>query len=317
MIIKLIIPYFGVFPDHMDLFLESCSYNEEFNFLLITDQKKPQNLPHNVIYIYMSFSDVQKLFHKKLGKHAILYSPYKLCDYKPIYGFVFSDYLEDADYWGHCDVDLVFGRLMNFYTENVFGVYEKIQTQGHLIFYKNSVRMNEMFKNSISIGIMADEMMKTKEPCFYDEIMFPALCRANGVSFYECRKFADILPQYSTFVLSNAECDLVNMPDQHFYWEKGYLFRTYTNSQGIKEKEGIMYIHLQKRPLSVHYKRGDFSNKIYFTPQGIYSEQDMSDKTEYGNIEHVKKYKRKRWAGLSIKKVIIHFKVYMLRKSGR
>ena len=37
--------------------------------------------------------------------------PYKLCDFKPAYGFIFGEYLKEYDYWGHCDIDIVWGDL--------------------------------------------------------------------------------------------------------------------------------------------------------------------------------------------------------------
>ena len=41
-------------------------------------------------------------------------SPYKLCDYKPVYGLIFDEDLQDYDFWGHCDVDLIFGDIRKF-----------------------------------------------------------------------------------------------------------------------------------------------------------------------------------------------------------
>lgn len=314
MIIKIIIPYFGKFPEHMDLFLESCRHNKEFSFLVFTDQSIPHKLPENVSFIRMEFDEVQDLLYKQLGDSATLYSPYKLCDYKPIYGYIFSDYLSDADYWGHCDIDLVFGRIMEFYGDRVFGEYEKIQTQGHLVFYKNTLRMNEMFKNYIPAGIMVDEMMKTKEPCFFDEIMFPAICRNNNVSLYECKIFADILPQYSTFRVSSALCTVENKIGQRFYWKNGNLYRVSKQLNGFIETEKMLYIHLQKRALPINYTSDDFQAKIYFTPQGIYSESRYTEDSEKPNKKHVRKYKIKRLKGFALNKIRIKLKISELRR---
>ena len=40
-----------------------------------------------------------------------LRSPYKLCDLKPAYGYIFNNLLKDFDYWGYSDLDLLFGNL--------------------------------------------------------------------------------------------------------------------------------------------------------------------------------------------------------------
>lgn len=148
MIIKVVIPYFGKFPPYFDFFIESCRCNSEILFLIFTDQISLPNLPDNVIIQTCSFEDIKKLVQNKLAldiKRLKAFSPYKLCDYKPAYGKIFEDYLTDADFWGFCDVDLVFGRIFNILSIKEFQKSERILTQGHLTFYKNSERMKLMF----------------------------------------------------------------------------------------------------------------------------------------------------------------------------
>lgn len=306
--IVLLIPYFGTFPDNISLFLESCRFNPEFDFLFITDQKKPKNASNNVLFYQSTFEDVKKLFVDKLGKSAQLYTPYKLCDYKPTYGYVFSDLISEYDVWGHCDVDLVFGKLMHFFEISDFEKYEKMQTQGHLVFYKNNSRMNEMFRNRISYGIMFEKMVKMQEPCYFDEIMYPAICRANQVVFHENKKFADILPQYPDFQLSSMECDLNNISGQRFVWDRGELFRVTPSS-----KDEIMYIHLQKRPLTVFENIDESSEIFYFTPQGIFSQQKYDNSKEKPNEEQPVQYRRKLAKSISMKKIWIRLNVELVR----
>lgn len=42
------IPYFGQLPRDIELFLESCKYNCNFNWVLYTDDKTKFNYPNNV-----------------------------------------------------------------------------------------------------------------------------------------------------------------------------------------------------------------------------------------------------------------------------
>ena len=54
---------------------------------------------------------VQKMFDFPI----YLDHPYKLCDYKPAYGYIFPEYTKGYDYWGHCDMtDCIFGNLRKF-----------------------------------------------------------------------------------------------------------------------------------------------------------------------------------------------------------
>lgn len=304
--IKVIIPYFGRFPSYFDFFLVSCSYNPEISFHFVTDQRKPNNCPKNVFFHIMEFSQLRKLVRKKLGKEAILYNPYKLCDYKPLYGYIFSDIINDADYWGHCDIDLILGRLFDFYDLNDFEKLDKIQTQGHLSFYKNSKKMNEMFKNEIPVGIMYKQMVNYKEPCFFDEISFPAICRKKEVIYGECRLFADILPQHANFHISSMESDLRNKRNQSFYWENGKLFRK------ASSKEELLYIHLQKRRMNSLYT--DFNERIYFTPKGLIPASLYNRKYEKNNYSQVFRYHINRISSMTINKIWIHYQVAKLKK---
>lgn len=306
MTVKILIPYFGKFPDQIDLFLESCRYNPEFSFVFITDQKPIAERPSNVEYYNISFDQLNELICRKLGRQARIYSPYKLCDYKPIYGFIFSEIIGEADFWGHCDIDLIFGKISNFLSLDMLAQYEKIQTQGHFILYKNSERMNEMFKQTCPAGIMFNEMIKHREPCFFDEIMFPAICREHKVRFFECRQFADILPQYSTFRISPMECDLKDVDGQFFFWDHGELYR-----ESCDGRDQLLYIHLQKRKLPTIYS--DFTEKIFFTPRGIVAESKYNKEYELPNEEQGKIYSKNRWRSLTIGKIWIHWKIRRLR----
>ena len=55
--IALVIPWFGKFPSSMPLWLNSCQYNQEFDFLLFTDDHSELDFPANVKLVYLSFSE--------------------------------------------------------------------------------------------------------------------------------------------------------------------------------------------------------------------------------------------------------------------
>jgi len=315
MIIKVIIPYFGKFPPYFDFFIESCRCNSEISFLIFTDQISLPNLPDNVIIQTCSFEDIKKLVQNKLAldiKRLKAFSPYKLCDYKPAYGKIFEDYLTDADFWGFCDVDLVFGRIFNVLSIKEFQKSERILTQGHLTFYKNSERMKLMFLKNIKKGINFWDAISFNEPAFFDEIFMPAICRANQVIQYGQNQFADILPQYSRLLVAPA-CTISNHPDQRFYWQQGRLFQSYVDSKEEVRQE-IMYIHLQKRPLLPYYDKKELQgdDRIFFTPQGIFSSFQYDIGTETENKYHVKQYQKKRWKSLTLRKIWVKFKIKQL-----
>ena len=109
--IVLIIPYYGSMPPYFDLWKNSAEANHEITFLIVTDLKVPVKKSSNIKVLKMSFDTLKNRIANMLKMKIKLNAPYKLCDYKPAYGYICEQWLEGYDYWGHCDCDLIFGDL--------------------------------------------------------------------------------------------------------------------------------------------------------------------------------------------------------------
>lgn len=116
--IAILVVYYGEFPPYFDLWIRSCEYNQTIDFFIVTDNKF-DDLPDNVKIINITLDEFRKLAEKKLHKKVRIDYPYKLCDFKPLYGHILEDYLSDYDYWGHCDVDLNFWRFEKNFLVNI------------------------------------------------------------------------------------------------------------------------------------------------------------------------------------------------------
>lgn len=307
--IKVIIPYFGTFPNYFDLFLKSCQINDEIEFLIFTDQKIDKKCSDNVIFYNLEFDNLKEKIRCifRLTKNNMkLFSPYKLCDLKPAYGLIFEEYIRDSDYWGYCDIDLIFGKVFDVLDIQKMAESEKILTQGHLTFYKNSPRMNNMFKLPVKGGIDFFEAITYKEPCFFDEIFMPAICKSQNVIQYGDNQFADILPQYNQFVIAPT-CTVKNGANQKFYWENGHVIHECVES-GNRIVHELMYIHLQKRRLNCYYSQNDLEGRIYITPQGLFSDSNYCDSCEYPSDQQRKIYFKNRWKNFTPRKIWIKVK---------
>ena len=304
--IKIIIPYFGKLPNYFEFFLKSCKANKELEFLIFTDQISFPEYPENVSIYTLSFDELKALAKEKLSLDLCSLknmSPYKLCDYRPSYGVLFEDYLHDADFWGFCDIDLIFGRIFDILSLKEVSSSERILTQGHLTFYKNIERINHLFEQPIEGGISFREATRIKEPCFFDEIFMPAICKKQKVVQYGKNVFADILPQYSNFTMAPL-CEFQNEEGQTFCWECGKLYRIYDHG-----KDELMYIHLQKRPLPYRGIPVDYAGKVYITPQGFFTEETYTIDCEKPSENQVQNYQKKRWTSLTLRKIWIKIKV--------
>ena len=64
--IVFICPYFGKLPyNQMKLFLKSCNYNKNYDFIVITNDKSFFEKPDNVKFIYYNFDEMIKLIQSK------------------------------------------------------------------------------------------------------------------------------------------------------------------------------------------------------------------------------------------------------------
>ena len=116
--IAVITCWLGNFPPYFPLWVKSCEKNPEIDWLLIADRMPSCALPKNIIFYQMSMEDIQRRTQETLGlAGAGLTSPYKLCDFRPAYGLLFEKELSGYTHWGHCDIDLVWGRFADFLTD--------------------------------------------------------------------------------------------------------------------------------------------------------------------------------------------------------
>jgi hypothetical protein len=73
-------------------------------------------LPPNVKHIPMTWEGLHDLISDKLFEGTPLPNflaamPYKVNDVKPMYGFLFREYIQEYEFWAHVDNDLIFGDV--------------------------------------------------------------------------------------------------------------------------------------------------------------------------------------------------------------
>lgn len=153
--IVIIIPFFGTLSNTFKFWYQSALNNPTINFLLFTDCCISN--AKNIKVIECSFNkfihDIQSKFDFKINISA----PYKLCDFKPAYGDIFQEYIRNYDFWGFGDVDLVYGDIRYFITEDKLNTYDIISGWGHLTLYRNNQYCNNFYKK-IYLGFNSIKM---------------------------------------------------------------------------------------------------------------------------------------------------------------
>ncbi|WP_437373373.1 DUF6625 family protein [Maribacter litoralis] len=145
--------YYGELPWYFNFFLESCGNNQSIDFLIYSDCKFLGHVPPNVNIVPSTLEEFNRRASNKLGFKIKVKSAYKLCDFKPAYGIIFSDYIKNYDFWGITDIDIIFGRIREFITDELLGTYEVISVRndyptGHFMLFKNTQVINLLFTKS-------------------------------------------------------------------------------------------------------------------------------------------------------------------------
>ncbi|NAS13007.1 DUF6625 family protein [Poritiphilus flavus] len=171
--IKLINCYFGSFPWYFKLFLKSCCSNPTIEFLIFSDHNYEGVLPKNVEIIYYTLNDFIRDAEEVLDCKINIKSAYKLCDFKPAYGVIFSDYLKAFDFWGICDIDVILGRIRNFFPDELLDKYDVFSVNrdypsGFFMLFKNETKSNMLFSKSKDYL----EVFKSDKHYCFDECNF-------------------------------------------------------------------------------------------------------------------------------------------------
>lgn len=208
------VPYVGRWPLWFPAHLQSCKYNPSIRWIFFTDCEIPAVVPENVEFVRGSLRDFEKLFKRKTGIRISVETPWKLCDYKPTYGLVFEDYLAGFDFWGHCDIDVIWGNIRKFLaTDDILASYDVISPRkkritGTCNLYRNADEINRLFLSDHKFSLVVQE----RENVRYDEHKWAKFVRtraAEGLLSVYWRKFMQ--PK-------------VLVDSVEWYWENGAVF---------------------------------------------------------------------------------------------
>lgn len=287
-----ICPYFGNLPEEqMTLWLQSCEKNSTIDWIIFTDDNnKKLDYPANVRVIYTTLKKIAESIQKLFDFKIKLNSPYKLCDFKPVYGYIFYDYIKEYDFWGHCDMsDCIFGNIRNFINDEMLELNDKIGFLGHLTLYRNNEEVNKRFMLKTKSKIELKEILGNKENKAFDELneySINTIYNEYGFSLKRIDEmYVDISPMRFSF---QAAC--YDDYYRHFYkkfepmifeWNNGNLYECTIKNSKIKRRE-IMYVHFQKRKMIKQFNNK--TKKYYIIPNKFVSNLKLENANDLKKI---------------------------------
>lgn len=297
----LILPYFGKFKNYFQLFLKSCQKNEKIEWKVYTDNTEIYQYPPNVKVTLISFDDWRKKIESKFDFRVNIEAPYKLCDYKPAYGYIVEDEIKEFDYWGYCDCDLVFGDLQGLLLPLLEQGYDKIFAAGHLTLYKNTFKNNRRFMKKINGKELYKDTFSVRDIKAFDEDLgkhnIHEIFLQDGASVFAEDYSANPNVFKSYFQLMYYDSfsrSFVEKPyrDSAYYWHNGHILEFWVQDGRLKQKE-YLYMHLQMRNMKYDHSING-ADTIQILPNAFKAANLPKTVEEFKKVKR-KKLNRQQW----------------------
>jgi hypothetical protein len=181
--IVFLVCFYGKWPWYWGLWATSAAWQSDVDFIIVTDLPPPTPLPSNIRLIYLPLKNLTQRVQECIGQQLKTISYHKLCDLRPLYGLCFADLIKGYDYWGYCDVDLIFGNLAPLVERAFGGAYDLISpwsaTVGHCTLVRNNPAANRIALQIPDYG----RRLSMLESTFCDEGAFVQTAVKLGASF--------------------------------------------------------------------------------------------------------------------------------------
>jgi len=249
--LAILVVWFGKFPCSIEMWADSAKY-QDVDFIFITDQLQPEYCK-KFQWINMSMDELIIKIKDRLKIEINIKHAYKLCDFRPAFGHIFEDLIFSYDYWGYCDLDMVFGSLKSFLEIALENNPDKIFSRGSLSFYKNSPEINSLYTSEFlsSQGFCSyKEIFNDEKSCAFDEAhgIFK-IFREKKMNIFNNQSMIDITVDSIYFKPNNSKKYLVHL----FIYHQGHIYNLVSDySKDLVNKYKIVevsYIHFQKRSI--------------------------------------------------------------------
>lgn len=261
--ILLILPYFGKWPIWFEAHLLSIGKNPTINWLVVTDCEIPEYYPKNIKFVSTTLKELNAKVNTTVETTVPL-TPRKFCDLKPAYGAIFNEYIEGYDFWGFCDMDIIWGDIRKFITNDILEKYDIISSRkeaisGHFNLFKNTESLTNFYKQIPNYKAL----FEVPEFKWFDEHVLTNFIKRNIAD----DKF--IYKVYWSTILLNQEKGRDSHQEYHldrWTWNNGKMLNTKTN-------EEVMYLHFinwKKTFKKVEIKFTDDIGNFYISYLGIH-----------------------------------------------
>lgn len=220
--ICLIEVWFGPFPPWHDFYLKTCELNPRVDWLIFHDAPRPARAPTNIRFVPLTKSELERRASVVLGDEILLPSGFKVCDLRPAFGAVFSDWLSGFDFWGYNDSDLFWGDITRFVTDQVLDCYDVVTScrasvVGQFTLFRNT-GVTRFFHQLIP---NYTQIVKQPGPGYLDEGSVDTTAVSNHLRIYRRQLQVHDLnaPEWEAKARAMELAEAGNLND--WFWEEG------------------------------------------------------------------------------------------------
>ena len=259
--------FFGSPPPWLPAFFRSCQTNADVQWLIYTDFDAPA--PPNVSIRRTDLREFNARASAVLGTTITIDSARvrKICDFKPLYGLMFADDLREFDWWAYSDLDVIWGDIHRFVTDDLLNTQIVISPRqrklgGHGTFWRNTEANNRTFE------IVPDVITHLTDPHYVrvdENILTNSLRELIAKSSFKARP--KIYWEQEMTITAQYQKDLLaGDRDWRMTWRDGRAYDA--------EGREVMYLHFHKLVSclqSIDFDFGDEPNEFTLTRNGIVS----------------------------------------------
>ena len=189
------------------------------------------------------FDDLAKRIRDFFDFEVSLEQPYKLCDFRPAFGEIFAEELAGYDFWGHSDLDVIFGRIRDHLPSAAFDA-DKILFNGNFSLYRNTPEAARWYRHEVG-KVSYRDALTAPEAMHFDEWagIYYIVEDLGAHAWHEDVIFDISFHRYRT----RAEAPQGSGP-RRYAWEDGEICE-YRLERGRLVRRTALLIHLQKRVL--------------------------------------------------------------------
>lgn len=152
----------GPLPNYFGYYVSSCKRNKTVDYVVINDTIQSSYQDENIQFLKMNLEEFNSFASNILKQGIHLNSAWKINEIKPLFGNIFKDLLTSYDFWGWCDLDIIWGEIRSFLTDDLLNHYDVVTTKvnwsaGHFTLFKNTDLCNNLYtRNKTVISLLND-----------------------------------------------------------------------------------------------------------------------------------------------------------------